>query len=60
MNFREYIKEEKDHNYSKNTLEELELLLKHHIEDAEEAEGKCKEDVLYDIEKIKAEIAKRK
>lgn len=61
--FKNYINESegdtKHHKYSKNTIEELELLLKHHIEDLEEVndEGKCdKETIKQDIKEIKAAI----
>jgi len=51
----------KEHKYSKNTLEELELLLKHHKEDLEElkdSDKKCEgeDEILKDIEEIKNAI----
>ena len=46
------------HDYSKNTLKELELLLKHHYEDKKE--GSCPDDIDMDIEEIKREIKSRK
>lgn len=46
------------HDYSKNTLKELELLLKHHYEDKKE--GSCPDDIDMDIEEIKREIESRK
>ena len=63
--FKEFINEAKGdtefHEYSKNTIEELELLLKHHKEDLEEAdgeEGECdREEIIKDIEEIEAAIA---
>ena len=61
--FKEYLSEDtKFHKYSKNTLEELELLLKHHKEDLEEydEEGECNRDeILKDIEEIEDAIASK-
>jgi len=47
------------HKYSKNTIEELELLLKHHKEDLKEIEAEGpedKEEILKDIKEIEAAI----
>ena len=44
------------HKYSKNSIKELELLLKHHKEDLEE--GDCdKEEIIKDIKEIEKAIA---
>lgn len=68
--FKEYIEESGDtdhHKYSKNTIEELELLLKHHIEDVKEYEdgdegedGCNKETLKHDVEEIRDAIKIKK
>lgn len=54
-NFKEFFE---NHNYSKNTIKDLELLLKHHYEDKEE--GSCPDDIERDIEEIKDWIKLKK
>lgn len=54
MTFRNLIEK---HNYSKNTLEELELLLKHHKEDMKE--GDCPEGTKRDIKEIEDAIKQK-
>jgi len=59
MNFRKYVNKE----FSKNTLKELEVLLAHHIEDAEKyknSDETAYNSSLKDIKLIKAAIAKLK
>ena len=68
--FSDFILEEKGdtpfHKYSKNTLEELEVLLKHHQEDLEEykeskgTEGDEYQELLKDIEEVKKAIQEKK
>ena len=69
IGFKEYLIEAegdtKYHKYSKNTIEELEELLKHHKEDLEElkaSDKRCEDEdeILKDIEEIKNAIAKLK
>jgi len=65
--FKEYINEKEGdtefHKYSKNTKEELEILLKHHKEDLAEyeeekgTEGDEYHEILKDIEEVEKALA---
>ena len=61
MNFREYVQvTEEEKSFNEYTLEELEVLLQHHEQDAEEykdSDVTAYESSLKDIEEIKKAIA---
>ena len=63
MNFRNYVKVNEEKSFNEYTLEELEVLLQHHKDDAEEhkdSDEKAYTASLKDIADIEAAIALKK